>query len=331
MKSVVAVVSFAAALLLASACGDGGEPASGKFAFAAAGDHGANSNTDASLTSLAGDDSIGFYIAAGDLSYSQITPESAWCSYVQGFVGSSFPFQLETGNHEDDGLDGLIRNFTPCLPDRLGSTGDYGVEYYFDYPSVSPTARFIEIAAALTVDGVGYDYNSGSHRTWLEQRIQEGKAQGLWVVVTLHKVCITMGSKSCEIGEATMDLLIAEGVDMVLQGHEHNYQRSHSLSCADVGTFLPACVADDGADGVYARGAGTVFVIDGRFGRTRSDINLGDSGAGYFVSWLDGAISEPAGGAGTFGYVKYVVTSSSIMATFVPTTGGVYTDAFTIE
>ena len=68
-----------------------------------------------------------------------------------------------------------------------------------------------------------------------------------------------------------------------------------------------------------------------RFGLTGADVGVGDSEAGYFVSWLDGAISEPAGGAGTFGYVKYIVTSSSIMATFVPASGGGYTDAFIIE
>src|SRR5215211_2439254 len=59
------------------------------FSFGAVGDHGANSNTSATLDLIPGS-GASFFISLGDLSYSELQPESAWCDYVKGHVGSSF-------------------------------------------------------------------------------------------------------------------------------------------------------------------------------------------------------------------------------------------------
>lgn len=101
------------------------------FVFTAAGDYGANAATTATLDGIAAANPA-FHLAIGDLSYSQITPESAWCNYVKSRVGSTLPFELLAGNHEDDnGSDGFIDNFAACLPDRLGNiTGAYARQYY---------------------------------------------------------------------------------------------------------------------------------------------------------------------------------------------------------
>ena len=90
------------------------------FSFTAGGDIGGSSNSSTALDLIAQSGSQ-FDLALGDLSYSEITPESNWCSYVQSRVGSNFPFELLSGNHEDGGeiQDGLIDNFNECLPDRL--------------------------------------------------------------------------------------------------------------------------------------------------------------------------------------------------------------------
>ena len=52
------------------------------FSFAVAGDLGANSHTSAVLNAVAASGSQIFF-PLGDLSYSQVTPESAWCDFVQ--------------------------------------------------------------------------------------------------------------------------------------------------------------------------------------------------------------------------------------------------------
>ena len=261
-----------------------------------------------------------FHLAVGDLSYAERTPESAWCSYVKGFVGATHPFQILVGNHEDDnGADGDIRNFTPCLPDRMGATGDYGVEYAFDTGPV----RVIMIAADLTVDGHFYDYNAGPHHDWLMARIDEAEAAGRWTVVGVHKNCITAGVKSCEIGETLMDDMIDRGVDLIVQGHEHNYQRSHQLRCVDAGTTALGCIAD--TDGEFAAEAGAVLAITGWVGRSGYDVSPADPEAGYFA-----VIAGPNTPAYSEGYLTVTATDRELTGDWTSVTAA-GSDTFVIR
>ncbi len=301
--------------------------------FAAAGDHGANVNTEASLAAL-DRSGVDFYLALGDLDYDQVDSDSAWCDFVKArlpTLGPSFPFQLVSGNHEEqNGPDGYVLNHAACLPDRMSSTGTYAAEYRFDYPPSSPLVRVIMIGADLTIGNVSYDYVRGTARyTWLSDAIDGARAAGIpWVVVGMHKVCLTTGGKTCEIGTDLMNLLIQKRVDVVLQGHEHAYERSKQLAldpagCPEVpaGSFDADCVVDDGQDGLYAKGAGTVFVIDGTFGRESLDQpRSGDPEAGYFAS-MNGT---------TFGFTRYMVTEDRLEARFVKSVGS-FTDGFDIE
>ncbi|UCH91610.1 MAG: phosphohydrolase, partial [Nitrospirota bacterium] len=102
----------------------------------------------------------------------------------------------------------------------------------------------------------------------------------------MHKNCITIGNKSCEIGQNFAQLLIEEGVDIVLQGHDHDYQRSHSLGIVQPGTFPSGAVVDDGSDNEYFRGAGTVFVIVGTVGKSLNTCSHFDSEYKYFAVHL---------------------------------------------
>jgi len=292
------------------------------FTFGAAGDFNQTSETAASLANLAAA-GTSFFLALGDLSYGNVGEETTWCNFVKSYVGSAYPFELVSGNHEADNADGFIRNFAACLPDHLGSTGDYGVEYFFDYQGL---VRVIMIAPNLTISGVDYEYFQGNSRyNWLASKIDEARALGIkWVVVGMHKNCITMGDKSCEIGTDLMDLLISKRVDLVLQGHDHVYERSKQLTCAREGSYLASCVADNGADNAYTQGAGTVFLVAGMVGTGLYTINTGDSEAGYFAKWMGDNINP------THGYVKFAVSQNEISAQFVRTSGGSFSDSFTI-
>ena len=63
----------------------------------AVGDFGARATTDSVLTKIA-ELSPDAALALGDLAYRDLTPESAWCTYVKDRVGEGFPFQLIAGN-----------------------------------------------------------------------------------------------------------------------------------------------------------------------------------------------------------------------------------------
>jgi hypothetical protein len=287
--------------------------------FTAVGDIGATDRTTAVLSAIAAE-GADFHLAVGDLSYEELTPATAWCSYVKGLVGQDHPFQLLVGNHEDDArVNGFIRDFTPCLPDRMASKGDYSVEYYFDVGSM----RVIMATADLSVDGEFYDYNSGSHRAWLLARIDESEAAGHWTVVGVHKNCITAGIKSCEIGQTMMNDMIEHGVDLILQGHDHNYQRSHQLSCAVAGTTAAACIADTGAD--FEAEAGTVLAITGWVGREAYDVDVDDPEAGYFE-----VVAGPNTATFSEGFLTVSVSSAELRGewTSIHGTGG---DAFVIR
>jgi hypothetical protein len=298
-----------------------GHAGSTSVTFAAAGDHGSGAATTASLRALAASGAT-FYLALGDLSYGSARAEPAWCARVRDSVGARYPFELVAGNH-DAGSNGFIDNFAACLPDRIGVHGRYGAEYYFDYGTL---LRVIMIAPDLTLGGQSYRYVEGNpHYTWLTRRIDEARAAGIpWVVVGMHKVCITMGEKKCEIGGDLLNLLISKRVDLILQAHDHTYQRSKQLTCAFKDSFVSTCVVDDGSDGTYTKGAGAVLVIAGTFGESFHEIDTRDPEAGYFARWMGGGANP------TYGFVKYDVTSERISAQFVGTSGGTFTDSFRI-
>lgn len=305
---------------------------SAAFVFAAAGDIGASSAVTASLQALAAADAD-FFLALGDMSYDDIQPEAAWCAYIKNHLGETYPFQLLVGNHEEfpTGPNGFIDNFAACLPDRLSVTGSYAHRYYFDYPAGAPLARFILIDPDLNRSGAKAQYCKGGETDncgWLQARVDEAKQQGLWTIVGMHKNCLTMGVKSCEIGADLLNMLIDLKVDLVLQGHDHGYQRSKQLSltagCLLVQTdaYNANCVADDGSDGLYKRDMGLVFAITAVIGRTPYPANPFDTDAPYFAAWMEaGTLSN--------GFLQFTVTEDQIDARFIPSVGA-FADHFTI-
>ena len=255
--------------------------------FAAAGDFGGRDDKAGKIMNDMKFRAIDAFLLLGDVTYSEITPESAWCDWVHGYLGKDYPFEIVGGNHEEDSrTDGFIRQFTACMPDQMNSElgpGGYGVNFSFDLGPLT----VIAIAPDLIIDNVDYTYRAGSaERNWLMKAIRAAKSEGDWVAVGMHKNCLTIGNKSCEIGEKFSQFLIDEGVDVVLQGHEHNYQRSHSLSSLQSGTFSSDAVADDGSDNEYARRAGTIFVIVGSVGRSLTTCSHSDGEFNYFAVHL---------------------------------------------
>src|SRR5918998_1587490 len=220
--------------------------AASSFVFTAAGDYGSSKDATATLNLIAHSDAS-FNLALGDLSYTD-APESDWCNYVHSKVGGTFPFQLVAGNHEDDyGEDGHISEFASCLPDRMESVGDYPEEYFFDYRSL---ARFIMISPDLTIDGKHYFYGgANNHYEWVADAIDGARAANIpWVIVGMHKNCLSVGAYYCNIYQELMSLLVEKKVDLVLHAHDHTYQRTKQVatnaSCpvVEIDSFDGDCV-----------------------------------------------------------------------------------------
>jgi hypothetical protein len=307
-------------LIALTACGSraaiSGRDVSAGFVFTAAGDYGTTPEAAATLD-LVRRSSARFHLALGDLAYNN-EPEANWCRWVARRVGGTFPFLLLPGNHEDDfGEHGQITRFAECLPDRLGVTGTYPLEYFFDYEK---RVRVILISPDMTVRGEHYYYADGnSHYTWLVDAIDGARAAGLpWVVVGMHESCVSVGQYYCRIYSQLMDLLLEKRVDVILHGHDHSYQRTKQLALGPgcrslpIDGYDPACVAD-GREGGYLQGRGTVSVIVATAGQELYELNPQDPEAGYFVRWMGAERAR-------HGLLRIEITSSMLSARFVPST-----------
>lgn len=335
------------------------------FSFGTAGDHGTGSNTAAVFKAI-GASGTDFFISLGDLSYQDPSAysEARWCQFVKDNLnlgaskaigdpfGQNYPFEIISGNHEDgvDNPTGLIDTFVSpnCLPNRLpivqspnlganpSSTGNYAKEYYFDYPASTPLARFILVDPQMTFKNGGlYDFSVNSPRyKWLSDTIDQARASGIkWVIVGNHENYISAGIKNDEIGSAYFNLLLTKKVDLILQGHDHAYQRSKQLAlstnCPTVsGTTSTntACIVDDGADNLYTKGAGSVLTLNGTGGIGHYTTSTSDPQAGYFAKIMGNTSTDI-----TFGFSKFNVSDTAITGSFVRAAGGNYSDSFTIR
>ncbi|HET8987695.1 MAG TPA: metallophosphoesterase [Humibacillus sp.] len=307
-----------------------GSVSAGQVHFTAAGDYSASAAAGSVLEAVGASDPD-LHLALGDLSYGRAGQEDQWCRFVTERVGADIPFELLAGNHESDGSNGNFADFAACLPNRLpGLVGDYPREYYVDVPRESPLVRFVMVSPALTFPDGTWGYTEGSaHLAWTEKAITSARAAGVpWVVVGMHKPCLSTGVHSCDGGPDLMHLLVSERVDLVLSGHEHIYERTRQLAegpeCprVTIGTFTPACVVDDG-DALVA-GAGTVFTTVGTGGTALRSTSASDTEAPYFAS-ASGANDNP-----THGYVDVRVTPTEMRLSFVRTEGGTFSDAFAL-
>ena len=270
------------------------------------------------------------HLVLGDMSYGKTGSEQAWCDFVTSKVGPGFPFELLAGNHESNGLNGNVNDFAACLPNQLpGLIGTYGRQYYVDVPQDNPLVRFVMISPALTYpDGV-WSYAAGSPGyDWTAATIDDARTQAIpWVVVGMHKPCLSIGQYDCDPGAALLNLLVEKRVDLVLTGHEHLYARSkqlaHSASCSQIvpGRYTADCVTD--GDSVLVHGAGTVFATVGTGGTPLRDVLTGDPEAPYFAAY-SGLNLTPS-----FGNLDVSVTPGSLTAQFRAATGE-FTDTFTI-
>lgn len=303
---------------------------SGSITFGMAGDYATGGEFHNTITSMK-NSGLNFAVVTGDFSYSPGSAATTWDNYVLTTLGSNFPFELIAGNHDA----GYLSDFTTLLPNRISSmvtynATSYGGLYYFDYPVTSPLIRVIMMGPNESPLNYTYAANS-TYYNWVQNAIVDAHNKNIpWVAVAMHKNCITSGTKSCEIGTAVFNLFINQHVDLILQGHDHTYQRSFPLhtaasdpvkgaGCASVSTtFSSACVSSTLGNN-YPSTSGTTLVIDGTGGQ--SLYSNDQTGQNPFFA---------AKNFSSFGFTKFTVTASQITASFINNSSGGFTDSFTI-
>ena len=302
------------------------------FYFAAVGDFGSEVATSRLLESVY--DGTDFTLALGDLGYDGAGNEQAWCDYVKSFLPSDYPFELLIGNHEEAPayISDTVSDWTvyrDCFPSRIpNSIGDYGVQGYFDYNDL---ARFIQISPSINLYGASYEKGSPEYQ-WVGDVIDDARENHIdWIFLSTHENCLVIEDiyiSTCSIGQDIYNLAHAKGVDIILQGHDHNYSRTkhlaHSPTCTTIipNSYNAGCVAESGD--LLTKGSGTTTVISGLGGLSVFSFDPNDAEIGYFETFSAGA------GTVASGYTELLVSQQSVTGSFIPTLGTGYTDNFSV-
>ena len=144
----------------------------------------------------------------------------------------------------------------------------------------------------------------------------------------MHKNCVTIGEKTCEIGGDLLDLLVKKKIDLVLQGHEHGYMRSKQLALSPdcpsimINSTNSKCIKKSG--NTFKKSDGTIIAISGAGGKNLRDINLDDSEKEYFQTWNGSNIGN------SYGFSMFNISKDRLISEFVPATND-YTDSFFIN
>jgi 3',5'-cyclic AMP phosphodiesterase CpdA len=233
----------------------------------------------------AGDTTLGverlqplFHLFNGDLCYANLADDRVrtWWDFWENNSRSARkrPWMPSAGNHENElgngpiGYQAYQTYFS--VPESVGQMDTTrGLWYAFTAGSV----RVISIAnddVAYQDGGNSYvrGYSSGAQRAWLENELSATRRDhGVdWVVVCMHQVAISTADmfNGADLGirEEWLPLFDRYGVDLVVCGHEHHYERSHPIRGRESNTTLTPIAAATATD-VIDTSKGTVHMVIG--------------------------------------------------------------------
>ncbi|MFE4250495.1 purple acid phosphatase family protein [Streptomyces sp. NPDC056910] len=247
-----------------------------KFVFTAFGDQGV------SYDALANDQLIlgqnpSFHLHAGDICYADSSGHGkesdtydarVWDQFLAQTesVAKSVPWMVTTGNHDmeawysPNGYGGQSARWT--LPDNGPDPRNAPGVYSFVYGNVG--------VVALDANDVSYEipankgYTDGKQTAWLAERLGALRARKDidFVVVFFHHCAYSTSTHASDGGvrAAWLPLFAEHQVDLVINGHNHVYERTDAIKDGEVGKPVPVGASTDPTrDGIVyvtAGGAG---------------------------------------------------------------------------
>src|SRR6516225_9740821 len=219
-----------------------------------------------------------FHLLNGDLCYANMAEDRVrtWWDFWENNSRSARnrPWMPAAGNHENElgngpiGYQAYQTYFS--LPEAAGHTDvTRGLWYAFTVGSM----RVISLAN----DDVTYQdggnsyvrgYSEGAQKAWLEKELAAARSDHDvdWIVVCMHQVAISTVDKfnGADLGirQEWVPLFDKYGVDLVVCGHEHHYERSHPIRGQEANVTLTP-VATATATDVIDTTNGTVHMVIG--------------------------------------------------------------------
>jgi hypothetical protein len=219
-----------------------------------------------------------FHLFNGDLCYANLAEDRVrtWWDFWENNSRSARkrPWMPSAGNHENElgngpiGYQAYQTYFS--LPEAAGQTDlTRGLWYAFTVGSM----RVVSIANDDVVYQHGGDsyvrgYSEGAQKDWLEQELAAARDDRDidWLVVCMHQVAISTVDKfnGADLGirQEWVPLFDKYGVDLVVCGHEHHYERSHPIRGQEANATLTPVAAATATD-VIDTTKGTVHMVIG--------------------------------------------------------------------
>ena len=233
----------------------------------------------------AGDTTLGverlrplFHLLNGDLCYANFADDRVrtWWDFWENNSRSARnrPWMPAAGNHENERGNGPIgyqayQTYFSLPPASDQTDLTHGLWYAFTVGSM----RVISIANDDVVYQDGGDsyvrgYSKGAQKAWLEKELTAARRDHDidWIVVCMHQVAIStvdnFNGADLGIRQEWGPLFDKYGVDLVVCGHEHHYERSHPIrGCQSNATLTPVPAAT--VTDVIDTTKGTVHMVIG--------------------------------------------------------------------
>jgi hypothetical protein len=280
------------------------------FTFTAFGDQGVSYDALGETGAIAAQDPA-FHLLAGDIAYADPSGQGlpgdvydprTWDQYLAQIepVASRVPWMVTTGNHDMEALypqHGYAGQLARWDFPANGPAGCPSV-YSYIYGNVG--------VVSLDANDVSYEipanlgYSGGSQTRWLADRLRYLRAQPDvdFIVAFFHHCAYSTTNQHASEGGARAEwvpLFDRHRVDLVINGHNHVYERSDPLRGGAIGRHAPI------GSTVRPDRDGTTYLTVGGGGRSLYSFPAPDSYAGHestvdqvtTYSWAQGATKVP--------------------------------------
>ena len=209
-----------------------------------------------------------FHLLNGDLCYANVSdnPVATWRSFFQNNMRSARnrPWMPSAGNHENEmgnGAQGMLAYQTWfSLPDNHQPDDFQGNWYWFKVGSVAVVSLNNDDVCLQAGSYVKYrldnnkdaterqdyirGYSQGAQKAWLDKTLRRirNDTDIDWIVVCMHQVAMSsahFNGADLGIRQEWLPLFEQYGVDLVVAGHEHHYERTHAVHGFDASIVGP--------------------------------------------------------------------------------------------
>lgn len=200
-------------------------PASrGAFRFAHFGDHGMSDYSRATVQGVLAS-APDFCWLAGDLSYAN-GEQGLWSPYFDLLepLAAQVPLMCSAGNHEDEDNGGLAYKSRTTHPGR-------GTYYSFDYNNIH---FLVSTAGCLISDGTLPQELLFMEQDLALAALRRARGEIDFIAVVQHYTTWTdedgRSPANYTLVALEEDILVRYGVDLLINGHDHEYQRSKAFA-----------------------------------------------------------------------------------------------------